>query len=64
MVEIVTVIVLFVFSFWLGIQLYRIGRKHGIVIGRERLGEDIAMHQEQQRIHEDFIDSCKEEFGG
>ena len=62
MIEIVSFISGGLFGLWALIQVYKIGRKHGTVIGRAQLAEEIIKQQEQQQIHEDFIDSCKEEF--
>lgn len=62
MVDIIAVIILFIFGIWLGMQAYKIGQKHGIIIGRAQLAKEIMVQQEQQRIYEDFINSYKEEF--
>ena len=63
MIGITIVIVFFMLGVLLGVWAYGIGRKHGVVIGRAQLANEIIWQkQQQQRVHEDFIDSCKEEF--
>ncbi|KKN48398.1 hypothetical protein LCGC14_0653450 [marine sediment metagenome] len=55
MTEIIAVIMFFMLGVWLGVWAYKIGRKHGIVIGRAQLAKEISNN-------DSFIDACKEEF--
>ncbi len=55
MIEIIAVIIFFMLGVWLRTRTYKIGRKHGIVIGRAQLAKEISNN-------DFFIDACKEEF--
>ena len=41
MLAVISIIISFVLGIWFGLVAYKIGRKHGIVIGRAQLAKEI-----------------------
>lgn len=56
MLEITIVIISFIIGVGFGIWCYKIGRKHGIIIGHAQLAKEI--------LDSEFFMACKTEFEG
>ncbi len=55
MIEIIAMIIFFVLGVWFGVWVYKIGRKHGIVIGQAQLVKEIEeiLNEDCRKAYED-----------